>query len=192
MTVVVANNSRPPRLRSPGKRKSSSTLNLLPAELSTPNSPSTSPMNLSRSTSPAASIANFIRPISPPCIQVKEPLSPKFARASSTTVTFHNHLDEPNACAVLESCFEPETYRHSKQQKKLSCSDPTLNQTTKLRRPELLRSEDEDEIRSIDDVEEQRPNPPLRRSRQVCRRFFLFRRKTFCSFLSVTPVRDTG
>lgn len=149
------------------------------------NSSSTSPINLSRSTSPAASVANFIRPISPPCIQVKEPLSPKFSRASSTTVTnrhrsppitvpsIANNIDASTASAtttllvddssgydssenqtnrtvhplptssmistVPESCFEPETYRNlcsfnSNQQKKLSLSDPTLNQTTKLSR----------------------------------------------------------
>ncbi|CAF5097106.1 unnamed protein product, partial [Rotaria magnacalcarata] len=147
------------------------------------NSSSTSPINLSRSTSPAASIANFIRPISPPCIQVKQPISPKFARASSTTLTnsqsHHRHrspsttvpsvtnnidastagatatllLDDssgydsnenPNHRALMstvshvpESCFEPETYRNlhpfnSNQQKKLSFSDPTLNQTKKF------------------------------------------------------------
>ena len=149
------------------------------------NSSSTSPINLSRSTSPAASVANFIRPISPPCIQVKEPLSPKFSRASSTTVTnrhrsppitvpsIANNIDASTSSAtttllvddssgydssenqtnrtvhplptssmistVPESCFEPETYRNlcsfnSNQQKKLSLSDPTLNQTTKLSR----------------------------------------------------------
>ena len=155
------------------------------------NSSSTSPINLSRSTSPAASIANFIRPISPPCIQVKEPLSPKFSRAFSTTVSNNsthyrhrsppipvpsiaNNIDASTASAtttlliddssgydssenqtnrttnnppptssiistVPESCFEPETYRNlypfnSNQQKKLSLSDPTLNQTTKLSR----------------------------------------------------------
>lgn len=150
------------------------------------NSSSTSPINLSRSISPAASIANFIRPISPPCIQVKEPLSPKFSRASLTTVTnrhcspppipvpsIANNIDASTASAtttlliddssgydssenqnnrtnnlnpissiistVPESCFEPETYRNlytfnSNQQKKLSLSDPTLNQTTKLAR----------------------------------------------------------
>lgn len=153
------------------------------------NSSSTSPINLSRSISPAASIANFIRPISPPCIQVKEPLSPKFSRASSTIVTnrhcsppprsipvpsIANNIDASTASAtttlliddssgydssenqnnnrtnnsnpissvistVPESCFEPETYRNlhtfnSNQQKKLSLSDPTLNQTTKLQR----------------------------------------------------------
>jgi hypothetical protein len=150
------------------------------ADSSTANSSSTSPINLSRSTSPAASIANFIRPISPPCIQVKEPLSPKFFRASSTTVTnrhrsppIANNIDASTASAtttliiddssgydssenqtnripnplptsliistVPESCFEPETYRNlhsfnSNQQKKLSLSDPTLNQTTKISR----------------------------------------------------------
>jgi hypothetical protein len=157
------------------------------ADSSAANSSSTSPINLSRSTSPAASIANFIRPISPPCIQVKEPLSPKFSRASSTTVTnrhrsppprinvpsIANNIDASTASAtttlmiddssgydssenqnnrtnipiqtssvistVPESCFEPETYRNlytfnSNQQKKLSLSDPTLNQTTKLSR----------------------------------------------------------
>jgi hypothetical protein len=157
------------------------------ADSSAANSSSTSPINLSRSTSPAASIANFIRPISPPCIQVKEPLSPKFSRAFSTTVTnnptYHRHRSPPitlpsiannidastasatttlliddssgydssenqnNRAAaaasaistVPESCFEPETYRNlypfnSSQQKKLSLSDPTLNQTTKLSR----------------------------------------------------------
>ena len=161
------------------------------------NSSSTSPINLSRSTSPAASVANFIRPISPPCIQVKEPLSPKFSRASSAAITQHhtynrhrspppppsavppiaNNVDASTASAtttlliddssgydssenanhrtfatnattgtassiistVPESCFEPETYRNlypltSSQQKKLSLSDPTLNQTTKLAR----------------------------------------------------------
>ena len=149
------------------------------------NSSSTSPINLSRSTSPAASVANFIRPISPPCIQVKEPLSPKFSRASSTTVTnchrsppitvpsIASNIDASTASAtttllvddssgydssenqtnrtmyplptssiistVPESCFEPETYRNlhsfnSNQQKKLSLSDPTLNQTTKVSR----------------------------------------------------------
>jgi hypothetical protein len=156
------------------------------ADSSAANSSSTSPINLSRSTSPAASIANFIRPISPPCIQVKEPLSPKFSRASSTTVTnchrspppstitvpsIANNIDASTASAtttlliddssgydssenqnnrtnipipnysiistVPESCFEPETYRNlhsinSNQQKKLSLSDPTLNQTTKI------------------------------------------------------------
>ncbi|CAF3471176.1 unnamed protein product [Rotaria socialis] len=57
------------------------------ADSSTANSSSTSPINLSRSISPAASIANFIRPISPPCIQVKEPLSPKLTRTCSRTST---------------------------------------------------------------------------------------------------------
>jgi hypothetical protein len=155
------------------------------ADSSTANSSSTSPINLSRSTSPAASIANFIRPISPPCIQVKEPLSPKFFRASSTTManrhrsppitvpSIANNIDASTASAtttlliddssgydssenqtnrivnplpissiistVPESCFEPETYRNlcsfkSNQQKKLSLSDPTLNQTTKISR----------------------------------------------------------
>ena len=165
------------------------------ADSSAANSSSTSPINLSRSTSPAASIANFIRPISPPCIQVKEPLSPKFTRASSTIVTnppthdrhrsppilvpsIANNIDASTASVttilliddssgydssenqnnrtnntvtttaiptssvistVPESCFEPETYRNlypfnSNQQKKLSLSDPTLNQTTKLPR----------------------------------------------------------
>ncbi|UJR15873.1 hypothetical protein I4U23_002799 [Adineta vaga] len=149
------------------------------------DSSSTSPMNLSRSTSPATSIANFIRPISPPCIQVKEPLSPRFTRASSITMTNYqtqhrhcsppvivpsitNNIDASTASVrttliidnssgshtrekannqtlmstisnVPENCFEPETYRNlyplnSNQQKKLSFSDPTLNQTTKLSR----------------------------------------------------------
>ncbi|CAF0867596.1 unnamed protein product [Rotaria sordida] len=162
------------------------------ADSSTANSSSTSPINLSRSTSPAASIANFIRPISPPCIQVKEPLSPKFTRTYSKTITNNsthyrhcsppitvpsiaNNIDASTASAtttliiddssgydssenqnnqttiavnnaipnssiistVPESCFEPETYRNlysfnSNQQKKLSFSDPALNQTTKL------------------------------------------------------------
>ncbi|CAF2467091.1 unnamed protein product [Rotaria sp. Silwood2] len=163
------------------------------ADSSTANSSSTSPINLSRSTSPAASIANFIRPISPPCIQVKEPLSPKFIRTCSSTITNNsthyrhrsppitvpsiaNNIDASTASAtttlliddssgydssenqnnqttmaggmiavpsasiistVPESCFEPETYRNlysfnSNQQKKLSLSDPALNQTTKL------------------------------------------------------------
>lgn len=150
------------------------------------NSSSTSPINLSRSTSPAASIANFIRPISPPYIQVKEPLSPKFSRASShvrhrspppvnippianninastasatTTLLIddssgydssenQNHRSSSAAnpmmaaassiiSTVPESCFEPETYRNlypltGNQQKKLSFSDPTLNQISKL------------------------------------------------------------
>jgi hypothetical protein len=164
------------------------------------NSSSTSPINLSRSTSPAASIANFIRPISPPYIQVKEPLSPKFSRVSSTTMTLNsmttrhrspplttmptqisptsvipsiaNNIDASTASAtttlliddssgydssenqnqrtptimnsivdtnvsiVPESCFEPETYRNlypltNNQQKKLSFSDPTLNQISR-------------------------------------------------------------
>ncbi|CAF1029359.1 unnamed protein product [Rotaria sp. Silwood1] len=162
------------------------------ADSSTANSSSTSPINLSRSTSPAASIANFIRPISPPCIQVKEPLSPKFTRTCSSTITNNSthyrhrsppiivpsiasNIDASTAsatttlliddssgydssenqnnqtttavsapipnCSIIstvpESCFEPETYRNlysfnSKQQKKLSLSDPALNQTTKL------------------------------------------------------------
>lgn len=136
------------------------------------NSSSTSPINLSRSTSPAASIANFIRPISPPCIQVKQPISPKFSRTSSITHYRHrsppltvpsmtNNIDTSTASAtrtldyssgfdgnnnsndqttidnVPENCFEPETYRNlypfnSNQQKKISLSDPTLNQTRKL------------------------------------------------------------
>ena len=150
------------------------------------NSSSTSPINLSRSTSPAASIANFIRPISPPYIQVKEPLSPKFPRASShvrhrspppvNIPPIANNIDASTASAtttlliddssgydssenqnhrssstanptiaaassiistVPESCFEPETYRNlypltGNQQKKLSLSDPTLNQISKL------------------------------------------------------------
>ncbi|CAF1067803.1 unnamed protein product [Adineta ricciae] len=153
------------------------------------DSSSTSPINLSRSTSPATSIANFVRPISPPCIQVKEPLSPKFTRASSITMTNYqtqhrhcsppptvvtsitNNIDASTASAtttliidsssdshshenannqtllstisnVPENCFEPEAYRNlyplnNNQQKKLSFSDPTLNQTTKLsRRPQ--------------------------------------------------------
>ncbi|CAF2517964.1 unnamed protein product [Rotaria sp. Silwood2] len=146
------------------------------------NSSSTSPINLSRSTSPAASVANFIRPISPPYIQVKQPISPKFCRTSSTTITnsqtyyrhcspqttvssMTNNVDASTASAtttlliddssgydsnenpnnrtminavsnVPESCFEPETYRNlypfnSNQQKKISLSDPTLNQTKK-------------------------------------------------------------
>ena len=148
---------------------------------STANSSSTSPINLSRSTSPAASIANFIRPISPPYIQVKEPLSPKFIRASTSQQipTRHrspppivNNIDASTASAmttlliddssgydssenpnqrattaaapmsiistVPESCFEPETYRNltplttMNSQKKLSFSDPTLNQISRL------------------------------------------------------------
>ena len=93
-------------------------------------------LHLSRST---ASIANCIRPIAPPCIQVKEVLSPKFFRASSATLTndsLHRHCDASSmtnnidmstdvnhrdstahrshllaASSVLESCFEPEAYR---------------------------------------------------------------------------------
>jgi len=181
---------------------------------STANSSSTSPINLSRSTSPAASIANFIRPISPPCIQVKEPLSPKFSRASSTIVanrhcsppntqvsvpSIVNNIDASTASAtttliiddssgydssenqtnrirqsnpitsiistVPENCFEPETYRNlhifnSNQQKKLSLSDPTLNQTTKIPRhsqsqtttPKQI-SKDEEDIQTDDESE---------------------------------------
>ncbi|CAF4521749.1 unnamed protein product [Rotaria sp. Silwood1] len=157
------------------------------------DSSSTSPINLSRSTSPAASVVNFIRPISPPCIQVKQPISPKFSRTSSTTITnqqtnyrhcspqttvssMTNNIDASTASAtttlaiddssgydsnenpnnqtmintvshVPESCFEPETYRNlypfnSNQQKKLSLSDPTLNQTKK-------RTEQEQEQQQI-------------------------------------------
>lgn len=131
------------------------------------NSSSPSPLNLSRSTSPAASIANFVRPIVPPCIQVKEPLSPRVSRASSTIITSDRQCSLPfasniNASAassrttllidrspgyayrnslttvsnVPENCFEPETYRNlspfnSNEAKKLSKSDPTLNQTQK-------------------------------------------------------------
>lgn len=196
MTVVVANNDRHSRLKT--RRKYSSTEILSPqrrtttdVDLSNPNSPSASPMNLSRSISPAASIANFIRPISPPCIQVKEPLSPKFARASSTTVTHPNYHDDSHVSSVPESCFEPETYRNlsplnSNYQKKLSFSDPTLNQTTKIShrsvvsQPEqnltqrILHQHNDDEIRSIDElenqptiqIEEKRSMPSTRRSRQ--------------------------
>jgi hypothetical protein len=111
------------------------------------DSSSTSPINLSRSTSPVGSIPNFIRPISPPCIQVKEPLSPKFSRASSSIIMTHHRQDSPERTTLLnnkkfvsnvsENCFEPETYRNlyplnSNQQKKLSFSDPTLNQTRKI------------------------------------------------------------
>ena len=64
------------------------------AESSTANTASqTLSLHLSRST---ASIANCIRPIAPPCIQVKEVLSPKFFRASSATLTndsVHRHCD---------------------------------------------------------------------------------------------------
>ncbi|CAF0806793.1 unnamed protein product [Didymodactylos carnosus] len=166
------------------------------------NSSSTSPINLSRSTSPAASLANFIRPISPPCIKVKEPLSPKFNRALSTSTTNYRHCSPTNTSSLTatttttmviqhhkstvemknvrstvanidastssatktlliddssgydsevqkystsdiqqqrpENCFEPDTYRDwyidstFSAQQKLSLSDPTLNQTTKL------------------------------------------------------------
>ena len=134
-------------------------------DLSPARSSSPSPNNLSRSTSPAASIANFIRPIFPPCIQVKEPLSPRFSRASSTIMTHDRHCTPPitnninastasarttllidhspgydnhnslrNLSNVPENCFEPEAYRNSyslnrNEPKKLSLSDPTLNQT---------------------------------------------------------------
>ena len=163
------------------------------ADSPAPDSSSTSPNNLSRSTSPAASIANFIRPISPPCIQMKEPLSPKFSRTSSSGTATHptyqrqcsppsitipsmtNNIDASTASAtttlniddssgydssenpnqrttvnsnsvtiptasiistVPESCFEPETYRNlnplaPSPQKKISLSDPTLNQISK-------------------------------------------------------------
>ena len=130
-------------------------------DLSPPHSSSPSPNNRSRSTSPAASIANFVRPIFPPCIQVKESLSPRFSRASSTIVTpdrystppintstanagttllidhspgLDNHNSLRDISNVPENCFEPETYRNlnplnSNSPKKLSLSDPTLNQT---------------------------------------------------------------
>ena len=155
------------------------------------DSSSTSPINLSRSTSPTTSLANFIRPISPPCIQVKEPLSPRLTRISSntgrtTSIRYRHHsppltvpsiannIDASTASAtttlriddssgydssenqnnqinmtetvinsdssvvstIPEVCFEPETYRNlyplnSKQEKKLSLSDPALHQTTR-------------------------------------------------------------
>lgn len=118
-------------------------------DLSPPHSSSPSPNNRSRSTSPAASIVNFVRPIFPPCIQVKESLSPRFSRASST-IDQHipntsarttllidqtsNHNSLRDISNVPENCFEPETYRNlcplnSNPPKKLSLSDPTLNQT---------------------------------------------------------------
>ena len=140
------------------------------------DSSSTSPINLSRSTSPAASIPNFIRPISPPCIQVKEPLSPKFSRASSSIIMTHHRQDLPDdlntkklVSNVPENCFEPETYRNlyplnSNQQKKLSFSDPTLNQTRKISQEksivknkyfsnsfshQQIQSDDEDDIENL-------------------------------------------
>ncbi len=120
------------------QRTSIARATLIHRHSSAANSPSTSPVNLSRSTSPAASIPNFIRPISPPCIQVKEPLSPKFSRASSTIMTHDRHcsppianninastasarttlsIDDPShyeklTSNVPENCFEPETYRN--------------------------------------------------------------------------------
>ncbi|CAF1073665.1 unnamed protein product [Didymodactylos carnosus] len=174
------------------------------------NSSSTSPINLSRSTSPAASLANFIRPISPPCIKVKEPLSPKFNRALSTSTTSYRHCSSANTTSLTttstttvirhhkstvemknvqstvanidastssatktlliddssgydsevqkfstsdiqqqrpENCFEPDTYRDSyvdsnfSAQQKLSLSDPTLNQTTKLNNDKRLNQQ---------------------------------------------------
>lgn len=138
------------------------------SDSSSGNSQSNSPIVLSRSTSPAASIANFIRPISAPYIQVKEPLSPKIFRNSSSnhpassfvandndlsstghsennvlfdesSSTEHHRSDAAAISSVPETCFEPENYRNlstlnSNQQKKLSFSDPTLNQTTKITR----------------------------------------------------------
>jgi hypothetical protein len=164
--VPVSSSSRPSSRRL--QRTSIATTTTIHRNSSPPNSSSTSPVNLSRSTSPAASIANFIRPISPPCIQVKEPLSPRFSRASSTIMTHDRHCSPPIAnnintsttsvrrttlsitdtpgydnqnsigtvFNVPENCFEPETYRNlyplnSNEAKKLSLSDPTLNQTRK-------------------------------------------------------------
>lgn len=128
-----------------------------------------------------------------------------------------NHLETSNATAanalnseetsgkavassIPENCFEPETYRNlsqlnSNQQKKLSFSDPTLNQTTKFSRRSAAKSEetptqtrvvperhalddddDDDEIHSIDDIEV--PSPPEEipisnhpRSHKVCQPF---------------------
>jgi len=141
------------------------------------DSSSTSPVNLSRSTSPAASIPNFIRPISPPCIQVKEPLSPKFSRASSSTIMTRDRHDSSERTKLVsnvpENCFEPETYRNlyplnSNQQKKLSFSDPTLNQTRKISQEksivknkyfsnsslhQQIQSDDEDEIENLNSDE---------------------------------------
>ena len=71
------------------RKSTATTATISHRDASPPHSSSPSPMNRSRSTSPAASIANFIHPISPPCIQMKEPLSPKFSRASST-ITNHD------------------------------------------------------------------------------------------------------
>jgi hypothetical protein len=147
------------------QRTSIATTTTIHRNSSPPNSSSPSPVNLSRSTSPAPSVANFIRPISPPCIQVKEPLSPRFSRASSTIMTHDRHCSPPivnninpstrrttlsiddspgydnqnsirTVSNVPENCFEPETYRNlyplnSNEPKKLSLSDPTLNQTRK-------------------------------------------------------------
>lgn len=139
-------------------------------DLSPPHSSSPSPNNRSRSTSPAASIANFVRPIFPPCIQVKESLSPRFSRASSTIVTpdrystppitntsarttllidhpplpgLDNHNSLRDISNVPENCFEPETYRNlhplnSNSPKKLSLSDPTLNQTRTLEQNHIV------------------------------------------------------
>jgi hypothetical protein len=58
---------------------------------------------------------------------------------SSTNENSINRTFMNTVSHVPENCFEPETYRNlyplnSNQQKKLSFSDPTLNQTTKLSR----------------------------------------------------------
>jgi hypothetical protein len=56
---------------------------------------------------------------------------------SNTNENSNNRTFMNTVSHVPENCFEPETYRNlyplnSNQQKKLSFSDPTLNQTTKL------------------------------------------------------------
>jgi hypothetical protein len=149
---------------------------LINTDLTTAESPSNSPNTQSRSISPAASTTNFIRPISPPCIQVKEPLSPKFARAFSTTMhcsaaaatttvasptqkVLFDGVTLPSA--VPENCFEPENYRNlsplnSNQQKKLSFSDPTLNQTTKSIRHAIITRGTTQEHRSISSLHQHR------------------------------------
>ncbi|CAF0862827.1 unnamed protein product [Adineta steineri] len=79
------------------------------ADSLTADSSSASPINLSRSTSPTTSVTNFIRPISPLCIQVKEPLSPKFNRASSITMTNHRHCSPIITNNISESTASART-----------------------------------------------------------------------------------
>jgi hypothetical protein len=194
MTVTVANNYH---IRKQKPIKSSRHLQRTTKIIRQTNidSSSTSPIiNLSRSTS---SIPNLIRPISPPCIQVKEPLSPKFSRGSSTIMTNYHHCSSPIESVrttsliddsnnrkitsnVSENCFEPETYRNlyplnSNRQKKLSFSDPTLNQTKKIVTDDYFSlhqqipsddDDDDDEIENLNSYEEILPKQKINQSRK--------------------------